>query len=55
MVPGDLAQRASDFINAAPHSLVTTSGRAIPIAAWMTALFDAQDMLMVPDEREVTG
>jgi hypothetical protein len=55
VVPSDLARRASGFINAAPHSLMTASDRAIPIGDWMTALLEVQDTLMVADERPVIG
>jgi hypothetical protein len=51
VVPGDLARRASGFIAAAgTQSLTLPSDRAIPIADWVTALFEVQDTLMAPVE-----
>ena len=48
-VPGQLSRRATGVIMSADtHSLVMPPDRAIPIAAWMAALFEVQDTLMVP-------
>jgi len=50
-VPGQLSRRASGIIMSADtHSLVMTPNRAIPISAWMAALFEVQNTLMAPGE-----
>jgi len=50
-VPGQLSRRATGVIMSADtHSLVMRSDRAIPIAAWIAALFEVQDTLMIPSE-----
>lgn len=50
-VPGQLSRRATGVIMSADtHSLVMPPDRAIPIAAWMAALFEVQDTLMVSRE-----
>ncbi|MGD1032880.1 MAG: hypothetical protein ABR977_00415 [Candidatus Dormibacteria bacterium] len=47
-VPGQLSERACAVITSADtHSLVMPPDHAIPIADWMTALFEVQDTLMV--------
>lgn len=50
-VPGQLSRRATGVIMSADiHSLVIRPDRPIPIAAWMAALFEVQDTLMVSPE-----
>ncbi len=50
-VPGQLSRRATGVIMSAdPHSLVMPPNRGIPIADWMAALFEVQDLLMVGSE-----
>ena len=49
VVPGELTRRASGFITGdAAGSRVMPLDRAIPIADWVSALFEVQDALMTP-------
>ena len=48
-VPGELTRRANGLITGeAANARVMPDGRAVPIADWVSALFEVQDALMLP-------
>ena len=50
-VPGELTRRANGLITGeAANARVMPDGRAVPIADWVSALFEVQDALMLPSE-----
>jgi hypothetical protein len=49
VVPGELTRRATGFISGdAAGARVMPDDRAVPIADWVSALFEVQDALMLP-------
>jgi hypothetical protein len=56
VVPGELTRRASGFISGdAAGARVMPDDRAVPIAAWVSALFEVQDALMLPGQSYLNG
>jgi hypothetical protein len=50
VVPGELSRRASCFISGDGGARVMPHDRGVPIAEWVSALFEVQDALMIPGE-----
>jgi len=49
VVPGELTRRANGLISGdAAGARVMPGDRAVPIADWVSALFEVQDALMLP-------
>ncbi|MGD1052867.1 MAG: hypothetical protein ABR950_03470 [Candidatus Dormibacteria bacterium] len=49
VVPGELTRRANGFISGDGGSArVMPDAQAVPIADWVSALFEVQDALMLP-------
>src|ERR1035441_4593711 len=55
VVPGELTRRASGFISGdAAGARVMRDDRAVPIADWVSALFQVQDALMLRSEEHTS-
>jgi hypothetical protein len=51
VIPGELSRRAHGFISGdAASARVMPSDRVVPIADWVSALFEVQDALMLPSQ-----
>jgi len=48
VVPGDLSRRASGLITGHAGARPMPDDRGVPIAEWVSALFEVQDALMLP-------
>ena len=56
VVPGELTRRATGFISGdAAGARVMPDDRAVPIADWVSALFQVQDALMLPGQSYLKG